>query len=386
MLKNRDILIFGEDWGRFPSTTQHIGKVLLKHNRVFWVGSLGHRKLRLVWADFGRAFEKIGSMLFGWNRHKPTDVNADSPILINFPWIPYHDSALFRKINRFLLKRKIKSVIKEFNLTDYVLITSTPLLGNLIEELGPKSSHYLCLDDYSEFEGAFDALLAEEKVLLQYVDTNFSISDILAKTKKPLNGKSVLITQGVEVEHFIKPDKVVPDSLKHVKGPVIGYFGLISEWVDIELIMYAAEKLPEYTFVIIGRTTVDISGFKRYKNLVYTGLVNYSELPNYASVFDVGTIPFRVNELTLVCNPLKMFEYFALGLPVVSTALPEVEKFGDAVLISHTNNEYVNQLKVAVESVSGEMSEKKIALANAYSWTSITENISARIIESEKNS
>jgi glycosyltransferase involved in cell wall biosynthesis len=383
MLKNRDILIFGEDWARFPSTTQHIGKVLLENNRVFWVGSLGHRKPRFVWSDVGRAFEKMGNMFFGRNQKKSETDQGKSPILINFPWIPYHDVLLIRKINNFFLKRKIKSVIKDYNLTDYVLITSTPLLGSVVKDLGPKSSHYLCLDDYSEFDGAFDALLIEEQALLEQVDTNFSISDILARTRKPINGKSVFITQGVEVDHFGKPNKSTPESLKHLSGPIVGFFGLVSEWVDIELIMYSASKLPDYTFVVVGRSTVDLSGFKQYKNIICTGIVPYSELPDYASIFDVGSIPFRVNELTLACNPLKMIEYFALGLPVVSTALPEVEKFGDAVLISRSNDEYVNLLKEAVESISPEMREKKLKLANGYSWTTITEKISIRIIESE---
>lgn len=386
MLKNRNILIFGEDWGRFPSTTQHIGKILIKQNRVFWVGSLGHRKPKLVWSDALRIIEKIGNIFFNRNRKQKPSEHEPSPVIINFPWIPYHDSSLITWINRRFLIKKINKIVEKHNLEDYVLITSTPLLGSVINDLNPKSSHYLCLDDYSEFDGAFKSLLVKENKLLQHVDTNFSISDKLAQTKEPKNGKSVFITQGVEVDHFSKPNKTVPDSLKQVRRPVIGFFGLITEWVDIELIMHAAGELTDYTFVIIGQSTVDISGFKKHKNIIHTGLIPYAKLPDYASVFDVGTIPFRVNELTLACNPLKMIEYFALGLPVVSTALPEVEKFGDAVLISHTKEEYVLQLKNAVESISPKTREAKIALANQYSWSAITEKISDRIIESEANS
>lgn len=383
MIENRDILIFGEDWGRFPSTTQHIGKVLLERNRVMWVGSLGHRKPRLSFSDVKRIFEKIFKMIRPANQDSVA-TDQPSPIQVSSFWIPYHDWSVIRVLNRFFLKRKLRSELKKHGFRDVIVITSTPLVGHVIPELGVKSAHYLCLDDYSEFDGAFDALLVEEQILLQHVNVSFSISDILVNTRVPKNGFSHFITQGVDTSHFDRSRTVIPASLAGIKKPVIGFFGLISEWADLDLIRYSAQQLPEYSFVMVGKVTVDVSEFSTLDNVHFTGQVPYSELPSVASVFDVGSIPFKVNELTLACNPLKMFEYFSMGLPVVSTALPEVVKFSSHVYIANTREEYVSLLREAVESVDELNQVEKRALANRYSWHAVTEIISDRILQSEK--
>jgi glycosyltransferase involved in cell wall biosynthesis len=412
-LAGRDILIFGEDWGRFPSTTQHIGKVLMGRNRVMWVGSLGHRKPRLSLADVRRAAEKITYMLFGarvFGRSKQVAREADGggvaveavggesgdmlrrgkaelstpeqvniPILVHPFWIPWHDSRIIRRLNRFLLARRLRGELQRHGFQNVVVITSSPLVAQVLPDLDVQSAHYLCLDDYSEFDDAFDAMLPMERELLTRADTCFAVSDILAVSRRPVHGESYTITQGVDTRHFTKVDKVAPVELSRLPGPIVGFFGLVSEWVDVALIMYAAEKLPGFTFVVIGKATVDLSDFSRFDNIVYTGLVPYSQLPAYASVFDVGSIPFKVNELTLACNPLKMFEYFALGLPVVSTALPEVEKYAPDVFIARDKDEYVSLLRQAAGEAGPECAGRMRALAERYSWEAVSAFIEERI-------
>lgn len=380
MIKDRNIIFFGEDWGRFPSTTQHIAKEFLRFNKIMWIGSLAHRRPTLSYRDIKRVIEKIISIF--QSSSKPSSINS-YPIIINPLIIPLHDLKLFRKINNYLLLKRIKHAIIENNFFDPIIITSSPLIGSVLGKLQETSSHYLCLDDYSHFAGAFKSIINLEKDLLSKISSSFSVSSLLVDTRVPKSGHSYFLPQGVQIDHFVKDEAKIPAFLKNIKKPVIGFFGLVSEWIDIELIVYTAKKLPNYTFLILGKPSIDTSIFKRSKNIVFLGEIPFSKLPNYASIFDVGIIPFKVNELTLACNPLKLLEYLALGLPVVSVDLPEVRKFEESVLISSDKDDFVIKIQNAVERKT---SRNYREIAEAFSWQSIAEYVSTKILYIENSS
>jgi glycosyltransferase involved in cell wall biosynthesis len=108
------------------------------------------------------------------------------------------------------------------------------------------------------------------------------------------------------------------------EGKVIGFFGLLSEWIDQDLLVRLARKVPAVHIVLIGKADVEVSKLKAETNIVILGAKQFSELPQYAAHFDVGIIPFVINDLTRAVNPIKLREMLAAGCPVVSTALPEV--------------------------------------------------------------
>jgi glycosyltransferase involved in cell wall biosynthesis len=108
-------------------------------------------------------------------------------------------------------------------------------------------------------------------------------------------------------------------------------------------------------------------------------------LPNFASVFDVGIIPFKINELTIACNPLKLLEYLSLGIPIVSVNLSEVRKFKSHVDIADNYDDFVNQIKMAVQKDTEQKRKERLSVAEKYSWESITQNICEKILFIEKN-
>lgn len=381
MIKNRDIIFFADDWGRFPSTMQHIGKVLAKDNRIIWVGSLGLRKPKLNFSDFKRVIEKLKGLL------KPNKTVAEkAPVIIVNPFVlPFHDSAFIRKVNYFLLKNKIKKAVTANGFKDFIIITSSPVMENLVGRLGEKSSHYICLDDYTLFDGAFKSLRQLEINLLQKVNTSFSVSEGLQNSRIPATGKSYFVAQGVELKHFRETKNSISKKELGLKDVVIGFFGLISEWIDTTLFTEAAKRYPEYSFLIIGRATVDVSDFALYKNIIYLGPVQYNLLPEYACLFDVGLIPFKVNELTIAANPLKLLEYMSIGIPVVSTNLPEVGKFSEYVVVAEDNEKFIKGIKTAVETDNEEIKSLRMAKADSFSWESIADGISEKILISEKS-
>lgn len=378
MINNRDIIIFGEDWDRFPSTTQHIGKILLKSNRIMWIGSLAHRKPNFSINDILRIFQKIKNILINFKKNK-SDFDFNSPIILHPFIIPFHDIKLIRKINAKLLKWTIIKAIKQNNFMNPILITSTPLISELIGQLNETSSHYFCLDDYSNFDGAFDSLIRIEKMLLTKVSSCFAVSEILLLTRSAKSGNNYLLPQGVQTEHFHKNINKIPAKIKNIQKPVVGFFGLISEWIDLDLIVHAAHELPSYTFLLVGKPSVDVSIFKGYSNIIYLGEIPFRELPNYASIFDVGIIPFKVNKLTLACNPLKLLEYLSLGIPVVSVNLPEVKKLDFVTYIASDYNDFVSLIKLSLKENSEEKIKARLACASKFSWSSITASICEKV-------
>jgi glycosyltransferase involved in cell wall biosynthesis len=141
----------------------------------------------------------------------------------------------------------------------------------------------------------------------------------------------VLVQHGVDFRHFVKacdPATIVPEDLARLPKPVIGFFGLVAEWVDQEALAAIARANPNGSVVLIGKTMPDVddSLLRSIPNIHFLGRKKYDELPGYCRGFDVALLPFKNNELTLNANPLKVREYLAAGLPVVATDLPEVTR------------------------------------------------------------
>lgn len=380
MIINRNIIVFSDDWGRYPSTLQHIGKILAKYNKIIWVGSLGLRKPRLNKSDLKRIIEKLKSIFFKKKNISISQVIELSPFII-----PFHDSKFIRKLNSFLLIIQLKKVVARNRITKPIVLTSSAIMESIAGKLGETSIHYFCLDDFTLFDGAFKSINKLEKSLLEKVDICFAISETLKQSRIPAKGRSYFLPQGVEVEHFTKLISKSSDMLQSTPRPIIGFFGLLAPWIDLDLVKSCAEHYPDFSFVLIGRSEVDLESLRVYKNIYFLGEVPYSQLPEYAKEFDVGIIPFKVNKLTTAANPLKLLEYFSIGLPVVSTDLPEVRKFQDLVLIAENSNEFIEFIKVAVnEKVIESKTLERKAIAKKYSWTTIAEMVSTTILEVDK--
>ncbi|MGE5363146.1 MAG: glycosyltransferase [Bacteroidota bacterium] len=376
MITGRDIIIFGDDWGRYPSTIQHIGSVLAQYNRIIWVGSLGLRKPEFSFRDVRRVVEKVIGVFSGKkNEHQELPVFQVNPFII-----PMHNFSVARNFNSRSISRAITEKASQLGFTNPIIITSSPIVAQAVKSIPKSSLNYICLDDYSSFKGAFKCLIDLEKDLLQMADTCFAVSDDLVRIKVTGKGKSYFIPQGVDIDYFGSPGKVV----KVNKRKVIGYFGLIADpWVDLELIALAARKCPEYDFVLIGKNEMDLSFISSIPNICYLGEVPYNKLMEHASNFDAGIIPFQLNNLTLASNPLKLREYLAMGIPVISTDLPEVRKFEEYVYVAADKQEFIHMIRTAIaEDNSGKVSARKEAVA-CLSWQSITGSVSDLIIQNE---
>jgi glycosyltransferase involved in cell wall biosynthesis len=141
----------------------------------------------------------------------------------------------------------------------------------------------------------------------------------------------------------------VPDELRGLPRPILGYFGLLAEdWVDVPLLERVADRFPHGSLVLIGRATRDLASLASRPNVHLLGRRPYASLPSYCRAFDVALNVFPLNDVTLAANPLKVREYLAAGLPVVSTRIPEVEVLGDRVRVARDHEGFLEEVAQAL--------------------------------------
>lgn len=220
-----------------------------------------------------------------------------------------------------------------------------------------------------------EVLLKDKSVYI--VATADKLYDEVIK-KRGSNARCLNSGNGVDCQHFRQPEDFtkVPEEAAQIirKGkPIIGYFGAIANWFDFELIMEAANKRPQYEFMLIGphygnHNLKILKEMKKLSNVHLVGAINYHTLPFVAHYFTVATIPFVINEITESTSPIKLFEYMAMGKPVVTTPMRECFKYS-VVRIGRTTEEYVLCLDEAVkETKDPECAKRMMKIADENSW------------------
>jgi glycosyltransferase involved in cell wall biosynthesis len=196
-------------------------------------------------------------------------------------------------------------------------------------------------------------------------------SSRLYETKHRYNPNTFLVTHGVDVAHFRNaclPTVAPPADCAELKGPVIGFFGLIADWVDLEVVRYLAASRPNWSLLLIGEVQTDTSALRELSNVHLLGRRSYESLPAYCKAFDVAILPFVVNELTVAANPLKLREYLAAGLPVVATPLPEVLKLSALVRMARTPEEFLHEIEALLNEGKSGPDPAVAALMERESW------------------
>jgi glycosyltransferase involved in cell wall biosynthesis len=245
---------------------------------------------------------------------------------------------------------------------------------------------YDCMDELSQFRFAHPDLVRRERLLLANADVVFTGGYKLYESKRRYHHNVHFFGCGVDARHFGKArssETLIPADISSLKSPVFGYFGVIDERIDYDLIRILAEERSDASIVMVGPVVkVDPASLPQATNIHWLGQRDYTALPGYVKAFTVCLMPFALNEATEFINPTKTLEYMAAGKPIVSTAVPDVVRnFTPVVQVARSARQFVAAASEAAVNPDNALIAQGLEKAAAASWESIVAKMRALIAE-----
>lgn len=318
------LVVFGEDWGAYPSSTQHLIAALLPGRKVLWVDSIGLRRPRL--ADARRAATKLLAVARPAAPSRP--VPGPRPdIVFTPPVVPWPGSRLAAAVNRRLLGAAVRRQMVRAGIERPVLWASLPTAVEAVGTLGERAVVYYCGDDFAALDGVDHApVLAAEARLVARADLILASHPALAG--KFDQSRTRLLPHGVDFARFAA---AAPVRAGPAETPVAGFVGTIDGRLDADALAAAAHALPHWRFELWGPIRHEVGPLAACANLALLGPLAPAEVPGRMRGWDVALLPYRDTAMVRSCNPLKLREYLASGTPVAATPLAALEGYRDLI-------------------------------------------------------
>ena len=379
------ICISSIDWDFIWQGHQEImTRLAANGHRVLFIENTGVRPPRF--SDLPRVVSRFRNWRRGTKgfREERANLFIHSPIVVPLPY-----SRIARWLNRTILMRAVNRWMRAVGVTRPVVWTflPTPLARDLIAAIGPALTIYYCIDDLASSSHEARKIAKSEQAMFKDADLVFVTSERLRQRAAQFSDRVHLFPFAVNLGVFQKSRESresLPADLAALKRPVAGYVGGLHQWVDQDLLVAIATRLPKINFALVGPEQTDVSRLKALPNVHLFGQRPHAELPRYVSGFDVGLVPYRITEYTANVYPTKLNEYLVMGIPVVATDLAEIRRFnaehGVIVRIAESSDGYADAVKEAVSAVQlpSEVS-RRIEVAESNSWERRLEKMSALI-------
>jgi glycosyltransferase involved in cell wall biosynthesis len=380
-LEGRDIVCFANDWSGDPLSKKHVMRRLARSNRVLWCNSLGNRAPRAQARDLRRAFEKIERFAGGLAEVEP-NIHVLSPLAV-----PDYRSPFIRRVNALVVGTTVRAAMRRLAFRRPLLYTFVPASAWVASALGCERLVYHCVDDYAAFDGAGEPIARLEAELVRRSDLVIVCSQPLYHAKRRLNPKTVLVRHGVEHQHFARAllaATPLPVDVVDLPRPILGFYGLLAEWIDLEVFLRLADAFPGGSVVVVGGLAIDrtqkYEELYRRPNVHILGRRPYEALPGYCKAFDIALLPFVKNELTQSSSPLKLREYLAAGLPVVATDIPEARTLlKRGVWLADSPDAFVAGVTAALQAGAGPDPARSADMADE-SWDTKVAQIENKLV------
>ncbi|XXY14902.1 glycosyltransferase family 1 protein [Sorangium sp. So ce216] len=269
----------------------------------------------------------------------------------------------------------LDDMMKRHAITDYVLWYYTPMALSFSRHLVPAATVYDCMDELSAFAGAPPSLKQREAELLRRADLVLAGGASLYEAKRALHPSVHALPSSVDVAHFARArsaPRAEPADQAAIPRPRLGFFGVLDERMDLELIAAVAALRPAWQIVLVGPVVkIDPATLPRAPNIHVLGQKRYEELPAYLAGWDVALLPFARNEATRYISPTKTPEYLAGGKPVVSTSIRDVvQPYGELGLarIADAPRDFVAAVEAALAEDRGLLLARGDDLLGRSSW------------------
>ena len=336
---------------RFQRPQQIAAEMARRGHRVFWVSPS-----RFLAPDAAEPFHVLALRENLWEVHMRT------------PAVDIYLGELKHEPVEAMME-SFEALTTAWNIGESMVLAQLPFwrkLGLAFREKHGATLIYDCMDDWETFENMGVFNVNEEKAFVGEADILVVTGAELVVKFKEQGLDPLLIRNGADFDFFAqtRPSHLLQD----VSHPIVGYFGAIADWIDLDLVYDVARLRPQYSFVLIGQVFGrDTSKLETLPNVRLLGSKPYADIPAYLYHFDACTIPFLLNQVTKATDPVKLYEYFSLGKPVVATDMKELGQCGDLLYIGRGAEDFAGRLDMALNEESS-LRERRIAFAKANTW------------------
>lgn len=322
------LIVFADDWGRHPSSAQHLVRHLLERHEVAWINTIGTRAPQLNAAIIRRGLDKV----LQWTRPSAPDRPGAAPRVFSPVMYPGFRTAWQRRMNAALLARFLRGTFGD--LADTTVVSTVPIVADLRERVPARRWVYYCVDDFSSWPG-LDAgpLRGMERQLVARADRVIAAGENLSERMRQYGRHAEVISHGIDLEHWRGAGE--PTSLlERLPRPIFLFWGLIDRRLDVPTLRALDARMSAGTIALVGPEQDPDPALARLARVRRLGPAPYEVLPTLASQAAALLIPYSDLPVTRAMQPLKLKEYLASGRPVVSTRLPALAGWEDCLDIA----------------------------------------------------
>lgn len=268
--------------------------------------------------------------------------------------LPLYGSASARNLNARLIRLQVSTVMSRLGLHRPVAVVTLPTAWDAVSLMDFSTVVYNRSDKHSAFAEGDSTLLAalEADLLCNAADVLYVSHELMLEERSVVGDRGHLLDHGIDVDHFRRRDDV-PADLAAIPSPRVGFIGGLDDFtVDFDLLERLAVELPDVSLVLIGPGSGGLERFDGLPNVHSLGSRPYADVPRYASGLDVAIMPWLDNEWIRHCNPLKLKEYLAMGLPVVTTDFPELRRYDGMVHVAADAADFVAQVRAELDGTA----------------------------------
>ncbi|HZO17252.1 MAG TPA: glycosyltransferase [Polyangiaceae bacterium] len=380
-MRGESIICFAKDWEEAPTSNHHVMRELARDHDVVWLNSVSTRTPSLNGRDLRKIVRKLRQFFRGPQR-------VDDGMWVFTPLVlPLPHSPMAKTLNRRLLQFTIWWLQQRLDIERFQLWTFLPSTADYVGALGESLVVYYVVDEWSLFSYVDGARIAEaDRELCKRADVVFAVCGTLAASRRVLNPTTHLAPHGVDYELFrraIEPGPI-PHDIAMLGTPLIGFYGTVQDWVDQRLLAYLAARHPEWNIVLIGPRLCDTSALEAFPNIHLLGARDHARLPDYCRAFSVGLIPYVVEERMRYVNPLKLREYLSAGLPIVSTEVPEAERFAPHCTVAKDYAAFEAAVEEALRHDSPTLRRERSESMKSETWSARVAEVCQHVAEAAR--
>jgi glycosyltransferase involved in cell wall biosynthesis len=329
---SRRLLVFADDWGRHPSSCQHLIRRLLPRYHVGWVDTIGMRTPSLNWETVSRGLEKLSHWLGPKRPTESLDLPANLTVLRPRMW-PWFTRRFDRTLNRRLLTSQLGCWCRDAA-SPPIAITTLPIVADLMGPLPVSRWVYYCVDDFSQWPGVDQkTMLSMERTVIEKADVLIAVSRHLQNRLAQQGRASELLIHGVDLDFWRQPGPTarLPHGFHELERPLVVFWGLIDRRMDVNLVRRLSERFSKGTIVLVGPESDPDPTLMEIPHVRRLPAQPLEVLPALGQAASVLIMPYADLPVTQAMQPLKMLEYLATGRPVVVRRLPSTEEWSDCL-------------------------------------------------------